>query len=80
MCMGNENVMNFFWFKTKGSPVYLVRAFTLIETGFNKNIETVAFDIKTGAGNRTGSSKKFEYQMSPLIPFYPTIISGVIIH
>jgi hypothetical protein len=58
--MGNENVMNIFWFKTEGSPVYLIRAFTLIETGFNKDIESVAFDIKTGAGNRASSSKKFK--------------------
>jgi hypothetical protein len=58
--MGDKDVIDIFGFKTKGRPVYLVRAFTLIETALNKNLQSVAFDIITGAGNCACSSEKFE--------------------
>jgi hypothetical protein len=60
MRMGDKNIIDIFRFKTKGCPVYLIRAFTLIETALNKNLQSVAFDIETGAGDCACSSEKFE--------------------
>src|SRR4030043_481259 len=75
MCMCDKNIINLFRVKIKGSPVYLISAFTLIYTRFNKNLKLVTLNIKTGTCNSPYPSKKFEYQI-----ISPVTISGVSIH
>jgi hypothetical protein len=63
-----KDVINLFGLKIEGTLVYLISTFALIYTTFNKNLEVVASDIKTGTCDSPYTSKKFEYQISsPLL-------------
>jgi hypothetical protein len=65
--MGYKNVINLFRLKIKPGPVNLIRSLTLIKTGVDKDLQVIAFDMKTRAGNGPDSSKEFQFHFFSLL-------------